>query len=81
MMGQMPTAAIFTPVHPQLGIALDEGLPGGGLGLDLVVVDDLARAGATFRGEIVHAPTLAMRDYSGPAVFLHLEIGMQENGH
>lgn len=64
MMGQMPAAAVFTPIDPQLGVTFDEGLPGSGLGLSLVMVDDLARAGATFRGEIVHATTLATRDYS-----------------
>lgn len=42
VMRQMPAAAIVTPIHPQLGITLDEGLPGGMLGLSLVVVDDLA---------------------------------------
>lgn len=70
VVGQMPAAAVFAPIHPQLGIALDEGLSGGALGLGLIVVDDLARAGATFRGEVVHAPTLAMRDYSRLTGFL-----------
>lgn len=62
----MPLPAIFTPIHPQLGSTFQHALVSGTLSLGLVVVHDLARAGATFRSEVVHSFTLATQPYGKP---------------
>ena len=56
-MRQMPGAAVFAPIHPQLRSAFDKALVGGMLRLGLVMVHDLVRGGTAFRSEIMHSNT------------------------
>ena len=56
-MRQMPGAAIFAPIHPQLRSAFDKALIGGVLRLGLVMVHDLVRGGTAFRSEVMHSNT------------------------
>lgn len=54
MMRQMPTAAILTPIHPQLGAAFAPALIGRAQRLRFIVVHDLVRFSAPFWSEVMH---------------------------
>ena len=54
MMRQMPTAAILTPIHPQLGTTFAPALIGRAQRLRFIVVHDLVRFSAPFWSEVMH---------------------------